>query len=314
MLLTMRADTLASIVPPAGSASMTGTTPATSPELELLQRYQGGDRTAFDELVLMYQEPGFWIARQLLFDDELARDVVQDAFIRVIRRHQTFDPNRASFKAWFYQIIRNLAIDELRRKKVRPQEELQPEHHGDVDGQHSAGMEQAELGQRIRHIIGLLEQPYREVLQLRDVEGISAQEVATITDSDYGTTRWRIHEARKRFKALWTKHFGGEVNNMNTPAQPEDMDKINELPEDSAEDQAFWAQMGPAMQQHGRDPAAKAPGPGFLEALHRRMEQEEQPEASISSQCQRLTAIAAKSSGNGVAVAAAAASFCLRFC
>ena len=203
---------LSTIAAPATPLSATPRSGANmSEEAQWLRDYATGDESGFNQLVARYQEPAFWIARHVLYDDELSRDVVQDAFIRVLRNHDKFDAQRASFKAWFYQIVRNLAIDELRRKRSRPQEPFTAEHQGAEEGRQSAGLEQAEMGTRIRFVIDQLEEPYRQTLLLRDVEGHAAQDVATITDTDYGTTRWRIHEARKRFKALWTKHFGEDV-------------------------------------------------------------------------------------------------------
>ena len=82
----------------------------------MLYRYLSGDDAALDELVDRYRESAFWVSRYVVNDDEIAADVVQEAFIRVLQRHERYDPQRP-FKAWFLQIVRNLSIDALRRRR-----------------------------------------------------------------------------------------------------------------------------------------------------------------------------------------------------
>ncbi|MDA3959259.1 MAG: sigma-70 family RNA polymerase sigma factor [Planctomycetota bacterium] len=200
-------------LPVAGSSVNPVETPAkTEPvspvEAGLLARYAEGDDSAMDELILQYQQPAFWIARHVVNSDDMALDIVQDAFVRLLRNHQRYDPTRSSFKAWFFQIVRNMAIDHLRKARVRVSSELV--ETADATPRHDK-VEQAELGERIRSVIDSLAEPYRELLIMRDVEGMSPQDIAAITEADYGTTRWRIHNARKLFRQEWQARFGAEV-------------------------------------------------------------------------------------------------------
>lgn len=179
-----------------------------SPEAALLQRYANGSDAAMDELMLMYQQPAFWIARHVTNNDDMALDVVQDAFIRLLRHHERFDDARSSFKAWFFQIVRNMAIDHLRKARVRVSSELVETAD---EAPQPDGVVQDELRVNIHAVIDSLPEPYRELLLLRDVEGMSPQDIATMTDTDYGTTRWRIHNARKLFREEWVARFGKDL-------------------------------------------------------------------------------------------------------
>lgn len=180
---------------------------AAAPETLLLQRYATGDDAAMDELVTMYQDQAFWVARHLVRNDEMALDIIQDAFVRLIKKYDTYDYQRSSFRAWFLQIVRNMAIDHLRKARVRISTELAEVHPAEPRPDEVV---QAELGERIRAIIDTLPDPYRELLIWRDVEGMSPQDIATMTETEYGTTRWRVHHARKLFRQEWTARYGDE--------------------------------------------------------------------------------------------------------
>jgi len=179
-----------------------------APETVLLERYGAGDDDAMDELVLMYQEQAFWIARHLVRNDEMALDIIQDAFVRLIRNHHTYDPGRSTFRAWFLQIVRNMAIDHLRKARIRISTDLAEAHAAAPRPDHVV---QNELGERIRSVIDSLPEPYRELLIWRDVEGIGPQDIASMTDTDYGTTRWRVHNARKLFRQEWRSRYGDDL-------------------------------------------------------------------------------------------------------
>jgi len=185
-----------------------GTPRASSPEASLLLRYRDGDDEAMDELMGLYQNRAFWVARQLVGNDEVAADVMQDAFVRLLRHHRRYDPQRSSFQAWFLQIVRNMAIDHLRKAKPRARQEMV--EMADVPGGPSR-MERDEMRERIQVVLDDLPANYRELIVLRDVEGISPQDIAQMCEADYGTTRWRIHNARRLFRKAWKDRYGDEL-------------------------------------------------------------------------------------------------------
>lgn len=177
--------------------------PDPTPEALLLRRYADGDEEALDELVLAHQEQAFWVARHTVGNDELANDLVQDAFVRVLHKSDQYDETRP-FKAWFLQIVRNLAIDHLRRRKAQTVQILAETASVDAETR----VEQGELAANIQLVLDSLPPRYRELIVLRDVEGLGPDEIAVMMDADYGTTRWRIHQARKRFRMAWVERFG----------------------------------------------------------------------------------------------------------
>ncbi len=177
----------------------------------MLQKYAEGDESALDELVSLYQEPAYWVARHVVHDDDIARDIVQDGFIRVLRKPELYNPQRP-FKAWFLQIVRNLSIDYLRKKRPNAVQVLAESAVGDDEGTTVGPLAQQELRDKIQFVMSLVPEKYRELLILRDVEGHGAEEIATMTDVDYGTTRWRIHNARKLFRKAWIEHYGEDIS------------------------------------------------------------------------------------------------------
>jgi len=177
-------------------------------EAAMIGRYLDGDRAALDELVERYREPAFWIARGVVADDDIAADAVQEAFVRVLQRHDQYDPTRP-FRAWFMQIVRNLTIDFVRRRKPTVEAEVLESVGSRSEPDR---VERRELRERIQTVLAALPEKYRELIRMRDIEGYGSDEIAKIIDVDYGTTRWRIHQARKLFRQAWVARFGEEVD------------------------------------------------------------------------------------------------------
>lgn len=172
---------------------------------ELLDAFARGDERAFAQLVDEHQSAALDHAARIVGDAETARDVVQEAFLRILRHHLRYDRKR-SFRAWLLAIVRNLAIDALRRRR-----------HGSDPGELaargaplSANLEAIELRERVASVLSELPEKYRTILAMRELEGIPAEDIAAETGVDYGTTRWRLHQARRLFRERWLARFGQE--------------------------------------------------------------------------------------------------------
>ncbi len=167
-----------------------------------LAAWRTGDDQAFVELVRDHQAYAWSVAARILGDADGAADAVQEAFLRVVRHADRFDGRRA-FRPWLGEIVRNLAIDLLRKR--RP--------HADVDtvaalaAPTDAGPD-PELRTRVAAILAELPDQYRIPLAMRELEGLGAAEVAKQLGVDYALCRWRIHEGRRRFRLAWTARFG----------------------------------------------------------------------------------------------------------
>jgi RNA polymerase sigma-70 factor (ECF subfamily) len=176
-------------------------------DADLVLRARRGDGEAFRSLVERYEQRAYWVARGMLNNDEDARDAAQDAFIRVHRSLERFDVN-LRFYTWLYQIVVNLCIDQLRKRKKRRGVSL--DAVGDIEGRGAdpCSLEGGELKARVALVLDELPPKYKAVMVLSDLEGIGAKEIATITSTTHATVRWRHHRARKLFREAWERNYG----------------------------------------------------------------------------------------------------------
>lgn len=172
-------------------------------DAELVRRARQGDLEAFRPLVERYEERIFWTAFQMVGNAESARDIAQEAFLRVFRNLARFDTSR-NFYTWLYQIASNLSIDHLRRSGRQKPTDFEA-LGGLADTKPESGDSSArdELRRRVEGILHRLPEKYKAVLVLRELQGFSCREIAEILGCNGATARWRLHRARKMFKALW---------------------------------------------------------------------------------------------------------------
>lgn len=185
---------------------------ASAPDIDdadLVRRAMDRDQDAFAALVARYQKRAFWIAFHVVGRVEDARDVAQEAFVRLFRSLDRYDFAR-SFYTWFYRIVMNLAIDHLRKHKGRTTS-LDEFQGGLPDGgaDSSAPMQQAEQNHQVWRVLDKLDSKFRAVLVLRDIHGLSCREIAPILRITHATVRWRLHRGRQVFKEQWERTVGG---------------------------------------------------------------------------------------------------------
>jgi RNA polymerase sigma-70 factor, ECF subfamily len=181
---------------------------ASHDEPELLRRFSLGDDSAFSDLVGRYQQLAWVVACRVTGREDLAADVVQEAFMRCLRHRGRFDVSKA-FKPWLLQIVRNLAIDALRaQRRIEGGGSLDLVADTGTSQDPSTATQAGELRARVAAILGLIPEKYRELLIMREMEGLAAEDIARQTGVEYGTTRWRLHEARRLFRAAWVQRFG----------------------------------------------------------------------------------------------------------
>lgn len=167
----------------------------------LVERFRGGDREAFTELMVRYQRPiynaAFWILRSA----EDAHDVAQDVFLKVAERLDEFDSQRRFF-SWIYRIAVNQSLNLLRRNGH--EEALDDEI--DLPGADSANPESqasgAELSRGIQRALLSMSTNDRTVIVLRHFSECSYQEIAQILEIDEKTVKSRLFEARHRLREM----------------------------------------------------------------------------------------------------------------
>ena len=166
----------------------------------LVERCRQGDDLAWEALVRRWQGRVYGLAWHYLGNAEDARDAAQEAFVRVYRQLGSFDGD--GFQAWLLRITRNLCLDQLRRRKTRPPlEELRAAEEGDAAPTDAApSPEQAWLSGARRRVVHealrRLNGPNREVILLKDIQGLKLGEVASMLGLPIGTVKSRAHRAR----------------------------------------------------------------------------------------------------------------------
>jgi RNA polymerase sigma-70 factor, ECF subfamily len=168
---------------------------------ELVERYRGGDRAAFTELVIRYQRPIYNAAFWVLGKAEDANDVTQAVFLKIAERLDEYDAQQKFF-SWIYRIAVNESLNLLRRNKR--EEELDDEI--DLPGSDRADPERqasdAQLSRRIQSVLMSMSTNDRTVLTLRHFSECSYEEIGQILELDEKTVKSRLFEARRRLRDL----------------------------------------------------------------------------------------------------------------
>jgi RNA polymerase sigma-70 factor, ECF subfamily len=161
---------------------------------ELLRRIERGELEAFEEIVARYRDTVFGVAARVVGPVE-ADDVTQDTFLRAFNTLHQFRGD-AAFKTWLTRIAHNTALNALARKRPIPVEEAELDREPGGERTPADVLESGERRERLMRKIGLLKPPYRSVVLLRDVQGLSYDEIAGILDVPLGTVKIRLRRAR----------------------------------------------------------------------------------------------------------------------
>jgi RNA polymerase sigma-70 factor (ECF subfamily) len=184
----------------------------TLPDADVVALAQQGRDSAFRELVRRYERPVFSLIFRMVRDREVAEDLAQDTFIKVMNH---IDRYRPEFKlsSWLFKIANNVAIDHLRKRKVvtvsmdgSPHAASQAEIEAtrfDVEARGESALDELasrELGSAIEQAIAGLRPEYRACIMLRHVEGRAYEEIAATLDLPLGTVKTYIHRARRELR------------------------------------------------------------------------------------------------------------------
>jgi RNA polymerase sigma-70 factor (ECF subfamily) len=174
-------------------------------DLELVRRAQRGERGAFDLLVLRYQHKVIKLVARLLRDPTEAEDVAQEAFVKAYRALGSFRGDSA-FYTWLYRIAVNTARNAMASRQRRPldyEAELSEGEQSTVESRlrHTDTPEATVLSEEIRETVNravaALPEDLRTAIILREIEGLSYEEIAAAMDCPVGTVRSRIFRARE---------------------------------------------------------------------------------------------------------------------
>lgn len=176
---------------------------------DLVQRTREGDREAFRELVERYQRRVAALALGMLRSREDALDVVQETFTKAYQSLDRFKGD-SGFYTWIYRIAFNLCIDHQRREGKLVPLALEPDATGELplpaggDTRRDEPFDSArsaEVGRRLEAAIAELTPDHRAVILLREVEGLSYEEISRVLECPKGTVMSRLHYARRQLRA-----------------------------------------------------------------------------------------------------------------
>ncbi|MGH9014938.1 MAG: RNA polymerase sigma factor [Acidimicrobiia bacterium] len=177
-----------------------------SPEAEELNRLvaaaRDGDRQAFDELVRRTYVDTYTLAVRLTANEEDARDVVQEAYLRAWKGIKRFRGD-AQFSTWLYRITANAAytlVQKRRRRRTEPLETVDEPVEAAVGAQPEAAAESALLLEQLSAAVAELPPKLRAIVVLKDVYGLSHEDIAEELGISIAAAKVRLHRARKRLR------------------------------------------------------------------------------------------------------------------
>ncbi len=191
---------------------------------ELVARCKDGDQQAFRVLVERYQRKAYGIAIGMLRNPDDAMDAAQEAFVKVFRNIHGFKGD-SSFYTWLYRIVVNVCIDHCRKhgkmKAVEYDETFKRRDEsvavmplqGNTRQMHPGNsFEQGELGEVLSAALETLSENHRSIILLREVEGLSYEEIAEVMDCHLGTVMSRLHHARKNLQTALRPYLEASGN------------------------------------------------------------------------------------------------------
>lgn len=173
-----------------------------------------GREAAYRELIKRYQRPVFSLVFRMVRDRELAEDLAQETFVKVLNAIDSYRPEY-KFSSWIFKIANNAAIDHLRRRSLKTLSLDGSPHAENADAVEATTLQigdgaesqleevaNRELGAQIEEAIGELRPEYRNCILLRHVDGRPYEEIAEMLDLPLGTVKTYIHRARNELRIL----------------------------------------------------------------------------------------------------------------
>ncbi|MCC6466420.1 MAG: sigma-70 family RNA polymerase sigma factor [Planctomycetes bacterium] len=177
-------------------------------ELAFIARARKGDGDAYGRLVEMHQDRLYACIVRVVRDEHRAFDLAQETFVQAFRAIDTYE-DRARFSTWLYRIAMNLITSHHRYESAQKRGGSQGRASLDAEGMLEPGtgergpaehVEAADTGAQVRAAIDTLDEEYRTVIVLRDLQGLSYEEIAEVTNVPPGTVRSRLHRGREALK------------------------------------------------------------------------------------------------------------------
>ncbi len=182
----------------------------------LIERFRNGSIEAFEEIVSRYESKVFNLAMRFTRNQEDAEEVLQDVFTTIYKKLAGFE-GKSAFSSWLYRIIVNAAFMKLRKRKQNTTvsiEDLAPavkqyciEREGVIESRSDTLTMNKELRDRVQGAIDRLPEQYRAVFVLRDVDGLTNQEVSEILDLSIPAVKSRLHRSRLMLRRKLRRYY-----------------------------------------------------------------------------------------------------------
>lgn len=188
-------------------------------DLDLVARSQGGDSRAFEDLVTRHRGRVYAMIQNMVKNDADAWDLSQEVFLKVWKALPKFEA-RAKFSTWLYRIVHNVVYDWMRKRKLKSAGEFDDQLLKDSqvavgarttpnqEERPDQAMSSGELRNRIEEAMAKLSPEHREVVMLREIQGLDYKEIADVMEISIGTVMSRLFYARKKLQGLLSDESG----------------------------------------------------------------------------------------------------------
>jgi len=182
-------------------------------EARIIEKAKAGDKTAVKQLVDEYAPVIFRFSYNICRNQDRAEHATQETFLSILKKLNQFD-NRSKFSTWLYTIVSNHCLMLARSEKTRRHMSLDDEENSvpEIAVDHwehdpEASVERADLKEHLDEAIDKLAPEYKVIFVLRDIEGLSTEEVSNITNLSIPAVKSRLHRARAFLRSELTPIF-----------------------------------------------------------------------------------------------------------
>ena len=191
-------------------------------DLELVKQLQNGKKSAFEELFKRYSTKAYHLAYRITRKEEDAEEIIQETFINVFSKINSFQ-GKSAFSSWLYRITFNTSLMKLRKKKKHASLPLEVNinceepfivEYCSAEEHHRCEVFpiKHELRNRIEQAVNSLPEEYRSIFVLRDIDGLSNQEVSELLDLTIPAIKSRLHRARLMLQARLGNYYSDFSN------------------------------------------------------------------------------------------------------
>ena len=177
---------------------------------QLVLKIQAGDKGAFEQLYWRYKDRVIGVVYNIVRNHQDTLEIVQEVFVRIYKNIHKYQVGTNLF-TWIYRIAHNLAIDKYRHKKTAREVEFDSDYQKNFSRPEDVlppslginperAFERTELREKMSAALGELSENQRSIIVLREVDGLSYEEIADVLDIPIGTVMSRIHYARLKLQ------------------------------------------------------------------------------------------------------------------